>query len=205
MFFKRKKPKKKKQQALFEEALAEVGYQFDNSRSISIDHETPKCFFKEESFELVFPLRFLRECRQLNYSKSLDFCFRGIRTTKREWVNGFNSANSKISFTDKGRKIEKHHFDTEFYQEMAHAKFTLCPAGDFLWTYRFLEAAMCKSIPIIERGKEHFHFSDFVFYYSDMDKADILNSWNVTHVQHNYRLFLQRHTLLDRFIFLNEL
>jgi hypothetical protein len=37
-----------------------------------------------------------------------------------------------------------------YFQTMTQSKYTLCPAGDSAWSFRFYEALMCKSVPIVE-------------------------------------------------------
>jgi|688.fasta_scaffold168580_2 hypothetical protein len=37
-----------------------------------------------------------------------------------------------------------------YFEKMCQSKFVLCPAGDSSWSFRFYEALMCKSIPIVE-------------------------------------------------------
>ena len=37
-----------------------------------------------------------------------------------------------------------------YFESMCQSKFVLCPAGDSLWSFRFYETLMCKSIPIVE-------------------------------------------------------
>lgn len=201
MLFRKKKVKVKKQSALFAEAIREAGLN-PREDELTINHELPRCYYLTEAFDIIFPLRFLRESRQLSYDKLHDFSFRGIHTAKRDWVNRFASPRTKITFTENGRRIEKDHFDRPYYQELANSKFTLCPAGDFKWTYRFLEAIMCRSIPVIEPGSDHSQNDGFTYYYSDKTMEELLQHWDESIVERNYKLFLKKHTLLDRFIFL---
>jgi len=37
-----------------------------------------------------------------------------------------------------------------YFQTMCQSKYVLCPGGDAPWSFRFYEALMCKSIPIVE-------------------------------------------------------
>lgn len=202
MFFRIRKAKRvKKQEALFIEALKETGYLLPDE-SMRIDHVTGECFYKDSCYSIIFPLRFLRQARQLDYHKIYDFSFRGINSPKRDWVSRFDTDRSKITFTDKGRKLPKDEFDVGYYQEIARSKFTLCPAGDFQWTYRFLEAIMCHSIPIVDAGCMHPHFEGFSFFQSNMEYDDLLSAWDDLITKKNYLLFLRRHTLLDQFVFL---
>jgi hypothetical protein len=200
MFFK-KKPKVKKQDALFAEAIRETGIVAADGE-LTISHEKAECYYNRETYPIMFPLRFLRESRNLEYFKKYDFTFRGLQTPKRDWVKQFESGSSQITFTDAGRKIGKDQYDKEYYQEMASSKFTLCPAGDFKWTYRFLEAMMCRSIPVIERGFEHEQCEGVVYFYSDAGRDQLISQWKEEIVEKNYKLFLKRHTFINRFIFL---
>lgn len=199
MWFPKRKRKIKKQEALFREALEEVGLT-PKDEEVSIDHQGATCHYKGERFGIIFPMRFLRLSRGLNFKKNYDYCFRGLKTPDREWVGRFVGERAQITFTDRGRKIEKDFFDATYYQEMANSRFTLCPAGDFRWTYRFLEAVMCRSIPIIESGANHPMFDGFVFFETDQ-LTDQLPVSSEKDIQHNYRLFLSRHTFLYYFIF----
>ncbi len=203
MLFSKPKKKLKKQEALFTEALKEAGYAIQPG-DVRIDHELARCYYQSKDYNLIFPLRFLRLSRQLNFMKTYDYCFRGLQTPRRDWVRQFEGERSKITFTDQGRKIEKDLFDTAYYQEMASSKFTLCPAGDFKWTYRFFEAAMCMSIPIIEPGSDHDQFAGFTYYYATPGGKGAVNEWNAAVAYKNYRTFLERHTLLNQFIFFND-
>jgi len=38
----------------------------------------------------------------------------------------------------------------EYFEKMCKSNYCLCPAGDAPWSFRFYEALMCKSIPIVE-------------------------------------------------------
>lgn len=197
----RKKKKQKKQDALFNEALLEAGYKIGTG-SEKTDHPTARCYYEKEEFPLIFPLRFLREARSLDYEKCYDFSFRGLYTPRRDWVRAFESSRSSILFTNTGRKIEKREFDKDYYQELAHSRFTLCPSGDFIWTYRFFEAIMCLSIPIVEAGARFDQFQGYTYYNSESSQRDLLQSWSREVTMENYQLFLKRNTLLQKFIFI---
>jgi hypothetical protein len=54
-------------------------------------------------------------------------------------------------YKGKGMKFMKATFDVEFYAMMVASNFTLCPGGDKSWSMRMGEAALTKSIPIINR------------------------------------------------------
>jgi hypothetical protein len=56
----------------------------------------------------------------------------------------------QISASQKGRNFPEKIWDQEYYQSLTQAQFVLCPDGDYTWTYRFFEAALCGAIPVIE-------------------------------------------------------
>lgn len=55
-----------------------------------------------------------------------------------------------ISSSPRGRLPQWKFFDPEYYTRLANSRYTLCPNGDFVWTYRFFEATLCGSIPVVE-------------------------------------------------------
>lgn len=55
-----------------------------------------------------------------------------------------------IASNKRGREFPLKAWDDEYFRTMARAKFVLCPRGDYAWTYRFFEAAMCGAIPLVE-------------------------------------------------------
>lgn len=202
MFFRRKK-KRKKQEVMFIEALQEV-YSKVNETMVAIDHPNGKCFYGGDQYEVIFPLRFLKDSRALSFRKQVNFNFRGIRTEKRDWVMDFAAHNSIIDFTNSGRLMDKGAFDFSYYQNIAHSKYTLCPAGDFKWTYRFLEAVLCLSVPVIERNAWHPQCEGFYFRYSDEGVEKLIHDWDTGPLMKNYRLFLNKHTLLSKFVFMSD-
>jgi hypothetical protein len=55
-----------------------------------------------------------------------------------------------IASSDKGRVFPGKAWDDDYFRLLARSKFVLCPAGDYVWTYRFFESIMCGAIPIVE-------------------------------------------------------
>lgn len=93
------------------------------------------------------------------------------------------------------QKRKRNYFDTQYFQQLANSKFTLCPAGDNFWSMRFYEALMCKSIPIVHTPEETYRSNaeselDYRYYLST-DAHIYREDW----VAHNYELFLRYHTL----------
>lgn len=86
-------------------------------------------------------------------------------------------------------------YDAEYYTRMSRSKFCLCPAGDLFWSSRFVEAIMCKCIPVISRHEESYRsFAesklDYRYYLRD-EKHVYRQDW----VEHNYNIFAKYHTL----------
>lgn len=183
-----------KQDSLFIEALHEAGIAH---KGVKIDHENAICYNGNTRYKIVFPLRLIKLTKSISTNKKYKYCFVGIMTAHREWVEVFNGEGNYIKFTNKGRLISKDSFDLEYYQVLAKTQFTLCPRGDYLWSYRFFEAIICHSIPIVEStGIHHPTMKGFKFY---LDK-DIMSDKGLVYdpeiCQFNYNLLLERHTFL---------
>jgi hypothetical protein len=146
-----------------------------------------------------------------------------IQTTSRSWINPFvmkhfnatsylqynkedSSYRSKgvFDYTNKVQGfVPRYHplgvcdyFDEAYYTVMKKSKFCLCPAGDQPWSMRFVEAIMCKSIPIVKEPFETWRSHaeqklGYKFYYAHDKEFVYREDW----VQHNYELFLRYHTL----------
>jgi len=90
---------------------------------------------------------------------------------------------------------EFYKFDEHYFTIMKKSKFCLCPAGDAPWSMRFLEAIMCKTIPIVSEKYETWRTYaeeklDYKFYYAHESDFVYREDW----VAHNYDIFLQYHT-----------
>lgn len=141
-----KNKKLKLQEIRAYQALKEL----NQEKKVTINHSKPETKIDDKLYSLIFP-RFL-----LNYNtepKTIDILFIGKITRKREiFLKKFPDA--KIINSNRGRNIKTKAKDKKYFKLMSKAKFTLCPNGDFIWTYRFFEAIIFKSIPIIEEECE---------------------------------------------------
>jgi len=136
------------------------------------------------------------------YVKKYDYNFVGKYAKCREWVKGYvDNPKVHINFTEHGRQIAKDDYDdVYFYNILSESKFTLCPAGctpnrktgALIWSYRFTEAIMCKSIPIILRED---YIADkmegFKFFFEDEK-----HYFTKEIVDRNFELFLMKHTFI---------
>ncbi len=117
------------------------------------------------SLDLIFAMRLVQRVRFMSeiYGKQLTLNFIGaLDIPQRAWIRHFEqkvldngnsmyntSFKSYIASTTKGRSFYKYRFDYNYYEVVAMSNFTLCPPGDFPWSYRIFEAIMGMSIPIV--------------------------------------------------------
>jgi len=57
--------------------------------------------------------------------------------------------DTRVTHSAAGRHPTTKAVDLEYLRHLATSQFTLCPDGDFVWTYRFFEATLCGSIPVV--------------------------------------------------------
>jgi hypothetical protein len=162
---KKKEKKIKLQEIRAHQALKEI----HQKKRVTINHFKPETKVGDKIYTLIFP-KFL-----LNYNnklKTIDILFMGKITPKRLiFLNNF--PNAKIINSNRGRNIKTKIKDEKYFKLMSKAKFTLCPNGDFIWTYRFFEAIIFKSIPIIEeeceiyKGYKFYKKEDIFIYRKD--------------------------------------
>lgn len=83
----------------------------------------------------------------------------------------------------------------EYLRAMCRSQFTLCPGGDQPWSYRFFEAIMCKSIPIVENdlstGRNKVERDIGYRYYKINEKHEFREEF----VEENWQLFCAHHLL----------
>lgn len=134
---------------------------------------------------------------QTNFSESsyLQFTDKGTKSSHKR-MGVFDHTFVREGFVPKEHpKRKRNYFDAHYFQKLANSKFTLCPAGDDLWSMRFYEALMCKSIPIVNTPEETYRSNaeselDYRYYLST-DQHIFREDW----AAHNYEIFLRYHTL----------
>lgn len=75
---------------------------------------------------------------------------RRVRGIGENWQVKLGPATIRSS--TRGRSFPTKGWDEEYYASLRRTAFALCPAGDWDWTYRFFEAALCGAIPAVERA-----------------------------------------------------
>lgn len=150
------------------QALAEAGRSIYN---LKIVHPTPITEVDGVTYSLLFPKSLLKFNK--NTKKDIQLLFIGLITEgRKEFLSKFE--NAIILDSIRGRNALTKEFDIDYFKTMSRAKFTICPNGDFTWTYRFFEAIIFKSIPIIEeecdmyKGYNFYKLGDNFTYNKDM-------------------------------------
>ena len=149
-----------------EQAMKEIGMKGE----IKIIHsEKPKTFINGKEYTLIFP-RFILDIKE---EKVIDKIFVGLLTEQRK-VFLRNFPGAVIIDSDNGRKQETKEKDLSYFRMLTRSRFVICPNGDFVWTYRFFEAILCKSIPIVEEECELYKGYHF---YKVGDKYEYRGDW----------------------------
>ena len=89
-----------------------------------------------------------------------------VARVDQAWEQDANPNRLIACESRRGRDFPVKAWDEDYYRLMASARYVLCPSGDFVWTYRFFEAALCGAVPIVEEtcslydGYTHYRSSD---------------------------------------------
>lgn len=161
-------------------ALNEMVDEKENNiiKNINIDHHNGCNYINNIQVPLTFPIYILDYTNKLDKNKELDYNFFGTITNKRNWIKKYNKHNSIIKHSNYGRDNKtKYEIDKDYYNIMCKSKFTLTPTGDCPWSYRFFEAIMCLSIPVLEDNSNDVYMKDYFYFFDkddhiyDIDKA----------------------------------
>jgi len=112
--------------------------------------------------------------------------YRAINKAKRtlglstDFQRQFGPLN--ITSSNRGREFPIKAWDQQYYDYLGQSEFTLCPPGVCVWSYRFFEAALCGSIPIIEEPCAA--YDGFAYAHFD-DPLDSLR-WSEDQAHHNF-------------------
>jgi len=148
--------------------------------SVTVDHQTPSTGFNGTQKPLIFAASVADKCKALWHDRTQKFTFTGLVTPQRE--KRFLKWNQYVSPSQNGREWPLKAWDNKYFADMAKTEFTLCPSSDFVWTYRFYEAALCGSIPVVEqRTPAHAGYVTKLF---DDEEFE----WSEKDALHNYQL-----------------
>lgn len=175
-----------RQYYLFHQALCEAKGDVDENL-ISVDHSTGSCYYGDTTYGVIYPKSWI----PLFYSgnKEMDFFFQGYFNDNRKWVSKYINERSIIEYSNRGREIPRGFFDDVFFTNMGKSKFTPCPQGHpYKWTYRFYEAVLSKSIPILT---EDDIIDDYLKYKFYLHNDDLKYEYSMEMVEHNYNIAME--------------
>lgn len=180
------------QEYLFKSALQEYGI----DSKFTVDHKNGINTIGDISFGIKYPLSYIERIEALNKEKLYDYCFIGSWTDKKgrkEILEKYTQLNSRMYHSSNGRDPNKKYlFDVEYYQTMCQAKFGLCPGHPAMpkhpnrWTYRFIESAFCRAVPVM--FQETVYGDSFIrdiYYVWDHDQPQVLDNYTDV-VEDNY-------------------
>ena len=173
------------------QAINEARDKFPSEIVLKTDHYNGTNYINDVKYPLIFPLYLKNYISGLDKTKTIDYNFIGTISNKRNWIYDYNIFNSIIRESRKGRDPkQKYNIDVDYYRVISSSKFTLTPTGDCPWSYRFFEAIMCMSIPIVENNSNDIYMKDYFYYYKD-DKHIYIEEM----ARKNYDTFKSRHFL----------
>jgi hypothetical protein len=188
----------------------ECRYEFDADApdlEIVIDHSKPQVRVGHMERPLLYAHAVFDAYRaQWSSDRPIRYSFAGLGTPARraaikQWAaanrvrmpNPLRRGSSELDlrYTRTGREWPEKAWDPGYVAALGGAQFALCPSGDFVWTYRFFEAAAAGALPIIEDFCDL--YDGFVFHTFDEPARSF--EWTVTAAEHNAALVRDRLTV----------
>ena len=162
--------------------------------NLNIDHIKPAETILGHEFSLVFPHRLISKIRaKWPKQRKYDYAFVGLMTEKRKWVFEYKDMdNTLIVDSNKGRIFPEKLFDENYWEILLNTKFSLCPQGDYMWTYRVFESIIAGSIPIVENSYPL--ISRFGVYERNSEQSV---KWSDTLVEDNLNILVENFTFSD--------
>lgn len=164
---------------------------------VEISHERPATRVGTAERPLIFPHGVIERCRRKwDATRPIRVLFVGLLTQPRaralrEWLERVlgpagpgglrelsrraeSELGVKIVASTRGREFPVKAWDDDYFDSLGRTEFVLCPSGDYAWTYRFFEAAMCGAVPIVEQPCPLYAG----FEYRGMDEPFETTSWS---------------------------
>jgi hypothetical protein len=199
-----------KQEALLRMSLKEHGVSYKKC-CIKIDHVNGKNYVNNVELDVVYPMKFMKraKCIADKQAKTIKYYFNGNMADsgkRKDMLSCFANRNDSILISSNyGRQqLNKFKFNDEYFSGLASATFGLCPhqadwtgPKETMWTYRFIECCMTKTIPILFRDTplgEKFT-EGFFFLYNDELDIDTSNLNGMADA--NYIECIKRFTISD--------
>ena len=166
-------------------------------KNIREDHENGCNYINNVKIPVTFPICLKNFISRLDKDKKFKYYYKGTISPTKKWVLKYKS-NSKaiVEESRRGRSDKKYEIDINYYQNMCNSYFTLCPTewGDkkISWTYRFFEAIMSLSIPILQDNSNDIYMKDYFFYYDSE-----IHVYNKEKAEKNYNIFINSKHFLN--------
>lgn len=187
---------------------------------LQLDTREPWCAIAGLRRTLIYPHQLVSHCRGLwKTNRSIRFGFAGFAHHSRHQVldqwhvrvfghplvplhvrssdeiagyleNEFSTAVSVV-YSKAGRSFPGKVWDEPYYDFLANCTMTLCPDGEEIWTYRFFEAMLCGSIPVVQSDSPIYRGFRYGFLSDDPSTIDC----SPETLAHNMRLCRQRLTV----------
>ena len=164
---------------------------------ICVSHAEPLTRIGKIERRLIFPHGILERCRTgWPTTRSRRFSFSGLIDQKRRavldaWTRSQNGAEIEIHESSAGRQFPEKAWDPAYCDQLTQSQFVLCPAGDYVWSYRFFEAIFCGAIPIAEQ--ECTAFEGFEYQLLTDDARSL--AWSAEIAEGNYAYALKSLTV----------
>lgn len=149
-----------KQEQLLRLALRERGLD-DSLLTIEVDHVAGKSIVGDKEVGIVYPDSIIQRSGYEDNKKTISFYFNGMITedgARQRLLQPFvPMPAAEIIHSVKGRlRWKKSTYNKGYWSQMAAAQYCLCPhhtdwsdGKELLWTYRFIETALVRSVPIL--------------------------------------------------------
>lgn len=154
-------------------------------KQLAVDHHTPRTAVGNVERPLIFAHGVTDRCKLKWDDRVISISFAGNMTESRRhtlsplfaaYGDGF-----RVVSTNAGRDWPGKAWDEQYYEVLGRSALTACPDGDFIWTYRFFEAALCGSIPVIQNWCSH--YEGFWYYRLSDDPESMM--WREDWALHN--------------------
>lgn len=202
------------QESLLRKALGEVGI-VPGPKDVSIDHINGRNSVKGLVLPIKYPREYLDRANAIPIDRKYRYTFSGNMAQKggrREMVKPFEGPHSFIEENNHGRDVTvKFEFNPAYYTLLRSGWFGLCPnqkdwcgpAGT-AWTYRMIECAFARTLPIVFRETPYSaSFMDgFQFFWDD--QPHLFDDYNEK-IEKNAAFALEKFFITDREVaFLKE-
>jgi hypothetical protein len=162
---------------------------------VTVDHQTPRTSVGSIDRPLIFAHAIADLCSDKWSDRAITISLAGTmtdsrRVTLRAITHAFGE-DFQVVETDAGRAWPGKAWDDDYYTVLGRSALTACPDGDFVWTYRFFEGALCGSIPVVESFCDHYEG----FRYYRMTDVPASMKWRRDWAEHNFVVARERLTV----------